>query len=65
MFGHIFHDFLDCDIGSVFNYALVNVSNYALNHPELLEQLPPSVKHLLREHILLSIHPQIREAFLS
>lgn len=65
MFGHVLHDFLDCHVHCVLNNPLVNVPDDRLNHPERLKQLPPRVQHFLRKYILLPVHPQIRETFLS
>jgi len=61
---HVFKDILDGDI-DLFHYALVDVSDDLLNHLELLEQFATCFEHILRENILLSIHPEVRESFLG
>ena len=62
---HIFDHVLHRDIGCVLNDALVQVSNDVLNNAELLEELAARVQHLVREHILLSVDPQVGKAFLG
>lgn len=62
---HIFNDVLNSDVDRVFDDAFVKVPNDVLYHSELLKELSPCVKDLVREDILLTIDPQIRESFLS
>ena len=61
---HVLHDLLHRHVHRVLDDALVDVSNDRLDHPKLLEQLPPRVQNLLREHVLFSVHPQVGESFL-
>ncbi len=63
--GALFNHVLHRDVRSVLNYALVQVTNNVLNDTELLEKLAPGVQHLVREHILFSVDPQVGKAFLS
>jgi len=64
MLSHILNNLLNGYVDIIFNYPLVYVPDHALNDAELLEQLPPRVQHLLREDILLPVHPQVGEALL-
>ena len=63
--GHILDHVLHRDVCGVLNYALIQVTNDVLNDAELLEELAPGVQHLVRENILLSVDPQVGEAFLG
>ena len=65
MFSHIFNDVLHSDVDSVFDNALVQVSDDVLDHSELLEELSPCIKDLVRKDVLLTIDPEVRESFLS
>ena len=65
MLGHIINNLLNGYVDIIFNYSLIYVSNDALYYAELLEQLAARIEHLLREHVLLPVHPQIGEALLS
>ena len=65
MLAHIFDDVLDGDVDSVFDDALIQVPDDVLDHSKLLEELSPCVKNFMREDVLLSIDPQIRESFLG
>ena len=65
MLAHIFDDVLDSDVDSVFDDALIQVPDDVLDHSELLEEFSPRVKNFMREDVLLSIDPQIRESFLG
>ena len=64
MLCHVLYDALNGDIDRVLNYAFIQVSNYVLNDTELLEKFASRIQHFVREHILLTIHPQVGEAFL-
>ena len=65
MFSHIFNDVLHSDVDSVFDNALVQVSDDVLDHSELLEELSSCIKDLVRKDVLLTIDPEVRESFLS
>lgn len=65
MLSHVINDFLNGYVDIIFNYSLIDVSNDTLNDAELLEQLTTGIEHFLGENVLLSIYPQIGEAFLS
>ena len=65
MLSHVLDDVLHCDVDGVFNDAFVQIPDDVLDHSELLEELSPCIKNLVREDILLTIDPQIRESFLS
>ena len=53
------------DINRIFNDSLVQVPYDSLDHFELLEKLPTSIKHLVGKHVLFTIDPEIWESFLS
>jgi hypothetical protein len=65
MLGHVVNDFLNRYVDIVFYDALVNIPNDALNDAELLKQLAARIQNLLREHVLLTVDPKIRESLLS
>ena len=65
MLSHVLDDVLHCDVDGVFNDAFVQIPDDVLDHSELLEELSPCIENLVREDILLTIDPQIRESFLS
>jgi hypothetical protein len=60
---HLIKNILNCDV-DLFHYSFVDISNDLLDNFELLEQLAPGLQDILREHILLAIHPKVRESFL-
>lgn len=64
MFRHFFHYVYDCQLVVVFDDSLVKSSDYILNNSELVEEFATRVQHLVRKHVLLAVHPQVREAFL-
>ena len=65
MLGHVVNDFLNRYVDIVFYDALVNIPNDALNDAELLKQLATRIQNLLREHVLLTVDPEVRESLLS
>jgi len=65
MLGHVVNDFLNRYVDIVFYDALVNIPNDALDDAELLKQLATSVQNLLREHVLFTVDPEVRESLLS
>ena len=65
MLGHVVNDFLNRYVDIVFYDTLVNIPNDALNDAELLKQLATRIQNLLREHVLLTVDPEIRESLLS
>ena len=65
MLSHVLDDILHGNVNGVFNNAFVKVPDDVLDHSELLEELSPCVKDLVRKDVLLTIDPQIRESFLS
>ena len=52
------------NVDGVFDDALVQIANDVLNDAELLEQFSAGIENFMREDVLLSINPQIGEAFL-
>lgn len=60
---HLVEHILYCDV-DLFHYSFIDVSNYLLDHLELLEQLATGLQDILREHVLLAIDPKVRESFL-
>ena len=64
MLAHVLYNVLYSDINGVFDDSLVKIANYVLNDAELLEEFAPGIEHLVREHVLLAVDPEVREAFL-
>lgn len=65
MLGHVVDDLLDGDVDRVLDDSFIDVSDDALDHAELLEQLAPCVQHFLGEDVLLAVDPEVGEAFLG
>ena len=62
---HLLHYVGDCDRICILNNSFVQLADHILDHTELVEQFAASVQHLMREHILLTVHPQVGETFLG
>ena len=61
---HLIKDILDRNVDFLHD-SLINISNDLLNDFELLEQFPAGFEDILRENVLFTIDPQVREAFLG
>mgnify|MGYP003351287993 CR=1 FL=1 len=64
VFRHVLHDVLHRDVHCVFYDALVLRADDVLNQLELFEKFATVVKHLVRKYVLLTVDPEVREAFL-
>jgi len=63
--GHLLHHVKNSDVHGIFDDALIEATNYVLDHSELLEQFSASIKNFMTEDILLAVDPQVRESFLG
>ena len=61
---HVLEDILNGYVDFLHN-SFVNVSDYLLDHFELLEKFPSSLKNILGENVLFTVYPQVWESFLS
>ena len=60
---HLIQYVLHCDV-YLFHDSFVDISYYLLNNFELLEKFAAGLQHILREYVLFTIHPKVRESFL-
>lgn len=64
MFSHFFHYVHNSQLVIILNYAFVECTNHILDNSELVEKFTASIQHLMWEHILLSVYPEVWEPFL-
>jgi len=61
---HVFEDVLNCYVHFLHD-SFVDVSDYLLDHFELLEKFSARFQNILGENVFLAVYPEVRESFLS